>query len=449
MHICFLSEHFHKSPSGPRKACLELAETMLELGHRVSLIGIAPKTEDQPWTGSRPARLRRYTWKLIPVKIGRPRFFARELATLHKEEEIDVVLAMGLEAGAAALRFRTKHGVPFVLNPRSYLAEPIGHPKYKLAKKLTEQCNAFVALSNSACIAWYWRLGASVPENAIGVLNGCDPREHEGEVEPLPEVRLQQGVPLLLSVGMLRRPKGHHVVLRALAELRSKPWQLVIAGEGPARAELESDIVRHGLVGRVHLPGIVEGPRLRWLYRNASFFVLFPLYFEVCGNAFLEALAAGLPVLTSEAGATKEVLYGNPSHGDENGLTNELKAALGEGFQELRERGLYQPASALATQVRFDQPFRNTAECVRMNGLPDVDETAVLGDLVEALGDMIDDPASNSLMAHRADEARLRARELSWEKCARAYMAAIKHAIENKPASIRFDRSPLIAAWSV
>lgn len=129
MHVCFLSEHFHKSPSGPRKACTKLAEAMLGLGHRVSLIGIAPKTEDQPWTGSRPARLRKYSWKLVPVKIGRQRFYARELSALHKEEKIDVVLAMGLEAGAAALRFRAKHGVPFVLNPRSYLAEPIGHPK--------------------------------------------------------------------------------------------------------------------------------------------------------------------------------------------------------------------------------------------------------------------------------------------------------------------------------
>ena len=146
---------------------MKLAEAMLLLGHRVSLIGIAPKTEDQPWTGSRPARLRKYSWKLVPVKIGRPRFYARELATLHKEEKIDVVLAMGLEAGAAALRFRAKQGVPFVLNPRSYLAEPIGHPKYTLAKKLTEQANAFVALSNSACIAWYWRFGASAPSDRL------------------------------------------------------------------------------------------------------------------------------------------------------------------------------------------------------------------------------------------------------------------------------------------
>ncbi len=400
MHICFLSEHFHKSPSGPRKACLKLAEAMLLLGHRVSLIGIAPKTEDQPWMGSRPARLRKYTWKLVPVNIGRPRFYARELAALHKKEKIDVVLAMGIAAGAAALRFRAKHGVPFVLNPRSYLGETIGHPKYKLAKKLTEQCNAFVALSNSACIAWYRRFGASVPQNAFGVLNGCDPREHEGEVEPLPEVKLQPGVPLLLSVGMLRRPKGHHVVLRALAELRSKPWQLVIAGEGPARAELERDIVRHGLVGRVHLPGIVEGQRLRWLYRNATFFVLFPLYFEVCGNAFLEAMAAGLPIVASEAGAVAEVVQ---------------------------------------------LPFHPTGRLVRLRGLPDVDEDAVIGELVEALQAALEAVRQTP----RAAASISRAEELTWASSAKGYLGACKWALAHEPFAAKYDRSPLIAAWGV
>ena len=400
MHICFVSEHFHKSPSGPRKACTKLAEAMVQLGHRVSLIGIAPRTEDQPWTGSRPARLRKYSWKLVPVKIGRPRFFAREMATLHKEEKIDVVLAMGLEAGAAALRFRAKQGVPFVLNPRSYLAEPIGHPKYTLAKKLTEQANAFVALSNSACIAWYWRFGASVPENAFGVLNGCDPREHEGEVEPLPDVKLQPGVPLLLSVGMLRRPKGHHVVLRALAELRNKPWQLVIAGEGPARAELERDIVRHGLVGRVHLPGIVEGPRLRWLYRNASFFVLFPLYFEVCGNAFLEAMAAGLPIVASEAGAVSEVIH---------------------------------------------SPFLPNGKLVQLKGSPDVDEDAAISDLVQALQAAHD---AGRQTPPKVDSLA-RAKELTWASCANGYLGAFKWALANEPFAPNYDRSPLIAAWGV
>lgn len=393
MHVCFLSEHFHKSPSGPRKACMNLAEALVHLGHRVSLVGMAPRSEEQHWPGSRPARLRRYSWKLVPVKVGRPRLFARELARVHNEETIDVVLAMGLEAGAAALRFRGKHGVPFVLNPRSYLAEPVGHRSYDLARKLTEQCNAFVALSNSACTAWYARLGAGVPRNAFGVLNGCNPREHDGDLEPLPEVSLQAGVPLLLSVGMLRRPKGHHVVLRALAELRHRPWQLVIAGEGPARAELERDIIHHGLVGRVHLPGIVEGGRLRWLYRNAKGFVLFPLYFEVCGNAFLEAIAARLPIVASNAGAIPEVM---------------------------------QAAGAIGARL------------VQLRGAPDVDEDAVLGDLVAALSALMD-----------GDAHATTARVPEWRQCALGYVRAFDAARLHRPENLKYDRAPHPAAWGV
>ena len=397
MHVCLLSEHFHKSPSGPRKACTKLAEAMIQLGHRVSLIGLAPRNEDQPWTGSRPARLRRYGWKLVPVKIGRPRFFARHLAALHREEHIDVVMAMGLEAGAAALRFRQKHRIPFVLNPRSYLAEPVGHARFRLARELTAQCNALVALSHAACSAWYARFGAPVPPNAFGVLNGCDLREHDGEASPLPELQPPTEVPLLLSVGMLRRPKGHHVVLRALAALRDRPWQLVIAGEGPARAELEQDVARHRLAGRVRLPGIVEGARLRWLYNNAKLFVLSPLYFEVCGNAFLEALAAGLPIVASGAGAVAEV-------------TQSLD--------------------------------HTTGIIVPLRGTPDVDEDAAAAGLAQALRSALEKPR-----AAWATASIERARELSWEACARGYLEACRFAIEHQPTAPDFAKPPKPPAW--
>jgi glycosyltransferase involved in cell wall biosynthesis len=56
------------------------------------------------------------------------------------------------------------------------------------------------------------------------------------------------------------------------------------------------------------LPGVVTGARWRWLYRNASVFCLTPVYPEAFGNAFLEAQAAGLPVITSDGGGNVEVV---------------------------------------------------------------------------------------------------------------------------------------------
>lgn len=390
MHVVFLSEHFHKRPSGPRKACLELARAMVQQGHRVSLIGMAPRNEDEPWTGSGPALLRRYAWRWLPVRLGRPRFFARELARLHRTSPIDAVLAMGLEAGAAALRFRAQSGVPFVLNPRSYLAEAVGHPKFRLARKLTEQCNGFIALSAAACGAWFARLGAEVPGHARGILNGCTPWRPVGAAAAQVE-------PMILSVGMLRRPKGHHLVIRALAELRRLPWSLCIAGEGRERTSLERDIARLGLASRVKLSGLVDRDGLDRLYGQADCFCLFPVYFEVCGNAFLEAMAAGLPIVASGAGAVAEVLATEQGRG-----------------------------------VRL----------VPLQGTPDVDEDLVLPDLVAALSAQLAIRRGTPPWFEQSIALTRRAETLTWEQAARSYLEVLARAGQTAPGPLQASGPP-------
>ncbi len=396
MHLCLLSEHFHKTPSGPRKAALRLCQEFAALGHRVSLLGIAPEDADETLPGGE-ARLRRYSWRLIPVGFGRSRFYARELCRIHRGHKIDVVIAMGLDAASAAERFRSSTGTPFVINPRSYLAEPANHPRFELAAEQTAAANSFVALSQAACNAWFKRLGAVRPAGAFGVLNGCDRSEFEGESTPLPAIGTE--VPVILSMGMLRRPKGHHVVLRALAQLKDLPWRLVIAGEGPARAELESAVKGLGLAERVTLAGVVEGPQRRWLFRNAQLFCLFPIYFEVCGNAFLEAQAAGLPVIASNAGALAEVLVDG--------------------------------ASALL---------------VPLSGAPDVNEEAATPLLAQALREAL---GSADLRARLAAGGLARAAELTWRQCADGYLRAVDFALAHEPQPLVLcgPRNP--AAWGV
>ncbi|NUO15697.1 MAG: glycosyltransferase family 4 protein [Planctomycetaceae bacterium] len=397
MHVVFLSEHFHKRPSGPRKACLELARAMEQQGHRVSLIGMAPRNEDEAWTGSGPACLRRYAWRWLPVRLGRPRFFARELARLHAQSPIDAVLAMGLEAGAAALRFRAQSGVPYVLNPRSYLGEAVGHPKFSLARRLTDQCNGFIALSPAACKAWFARLGSEVPGLARGIFNGCTPGRPSGPPTAHRE-------PMILSVGMLRRTKGHHLVIRALAELKRQPWTLLIAGDGKERAHLERDITRLGLTSKVKLAGLVDRGELDALYGQADFFCLFPIYFEACGNAFLEAMAAGLPIVASQAGGVPEVLA--TEHG----------------------RG-----------VRL----------VPLRGAADVDEDLVLPDLVAALADQLAIRRGTPPWTAQSIALTRRAETLTWQHAAQGYIEVLGQARLTAPQPLRISGPPRPPRYSL
>ena len=120
------------------------------------------------------------------------------------------------------------------------------------------------------------------------------------------------GGPLaLLAVGSLVPRKGYDVLLAALATLLHLPWHLTIAGDrsrDPATAQrTEADIARLGLTERVTLAGAVSDERLDALYDGADLFVL-PSRYEGYGMAFAAAIARGLPVIGTDAGAIPEAV---------------------------------------------------------------------------------------------------------------------------------------------
>lgn len=118
--------------------------------------------------------------------------------------------------------------------------------------------------------------------------------------------RRRDGAAALLSVGALVPRKGYDVLIAALAQLRDMPWRLTIAGDctrSPATAAaLAADIGRYGLADRIDITGAVSDQRLLALYADADLFVL-PSRFEGYGMAFAEAIAHGLPVIGTTAGA--------------------------------------------------------------------------------------------------------------------------------------------------
>jgi glycosyltransferase involved in cell wall biosynthesis len=115
----------------------------------------------------------------------------------------------------------------------------------------------------------------------------------------------------LLSVGAVVPRKGFDVLVAALARLTDLPWQLTIAGDlardRTAATQLEADIARHGLEERVLVVGAVSAQRLAVLYAEADIFVL-ASHFEGYGMAYAEAVANGLPVIGSKAGAIPDTV---------------------------------------------------------------------------------------------------------------------------------------------
>lgn len=150
------------------------------------------------------------------------------------------------------------------------------------------------------------------PGRLMVIPNGADPglaaRPKATEVEELKEF-YGLHAPLVLVVANDKPHKNLDVVLRAyhLAVLRHRiPGQLVFVGGVEPSSRLAARAVRLGLTDRVRFLGRVPQSHLKALYHVAAVLLHISLY-EGFGLPILEAMGAGLPVVTSNVGAMREL----------------------------------------------------------------------------------------------------------------------------------------------
>ena len=111
---------------------------------------------------------------------------------------------------------------------------------------------------------------------------------------------------VVLCVGAIQRRKNQAGLVRAFAALPSD-WTLVLAGsQGFAAQDTLSEVERSPARGRIRLTGYLSEAELSAWYGRAGIFA-FPSFDEGFGMPVLEAMAAGIPVITSNRSALPEI----------------------------------------------------------------------------------------------------------------------------------------------
>ncbi|KUJ80333.1 glycosyl transferase family 1 [Ruegeria marisrubri] len=134
----------------------------------------------------------------------------------------------------------------------------------------------------------------------------------------------------MLTAGMMRegdKLRSYQIIAETLPHLTGD-WRLEIAGDGPARQKVEALMARFG--GRVRFLGQLDREALQAAYAGASFF-LWPGVNEAFGMVYLEAQAAGLPVVAQDRPGVRDVLL--PGHYP---AAEEGPAALARAIELLR-----------------------------------------------------------------------------------------------------------------
>ena len=152
-------------------------------------------------------------------------------------------------------------------------------------------------------------------------------------------VRADPSAPLLACVAMMRggrKAESFRLLARALERIPHVPWHLLVAGDGPARPEVEAAFAALEAAGRVTFLGLRPPPAL-WGIVSACDLFTWPALGEPIGMAMLEAQALGVPVVAGETRGVGEVVV----HGAGGWLVPEGDAAA---FADAVEEALIDPS---------------------------------------------------------------------------------------------------------
>jgi glycosyltransferase involved in cell wall biosynthesis len=194
------------------------------------------------------------------------------------------------------------------------------------------------------------------PRSVPIVRYGIDPARFTFRVRPANG----DAPPRVACVARLLPYKGHAVLLRALAGAPAPlaDARLELVGDGPLRDDLEREAARLGLDVRFH--GAVPEPVVADVLAAADVFALPSVIapdgdMEGIPNALIEAMAAGLPaVSTRQSGVPELIEDGRTGYlaepGDVDGLRAALVRALSEPDPEARAR-----AARAVVEAEFNQ----------------------------------------------------------------------------------------------
>src|SRR3990167_2035619 len=215
-------------------------------------------------------------------------------------------------------------------------------------KKALQRATRLIAVS-SELKRVALELGAD-PARTLVVGNGVDISKFQPH--PKDQARAKLGIAptaqVLISVGGLVERKGFHRVIPLLPELlKTYPdlVYLIVGGasaEGDNRAELEKMVAELGLGPHVRFLGPKPHDALAEVLSAADVFVL-ATSAEGWANVFLEAMACGVPVVTTDVGGNREVVCRSElgevvPFGDAQALSKALQAALRAQWNAARIR---------------------------------------------------------------------------------------------------------------
>ncbi|OGS91578.1 MAG: glycosyl transferase family 1 [Gallionellales bacterium GWA2_59_43] len=320
MKILFISDVYFPRINGVSTSIETFRHELRALGHTVHLI--AP---DYPGSSSDESDIMRVPSRQLPFDPeDRLMKFGWVMAHLEKlrNEEYDIIhIQTPFVAHYLGVKLSRLLGIPCVETYHTFFEEYLHHyipfvPRAIMAavarRFSRHQGNSLDGMVVPSRPMMEVLRGYGVATHAEVIPTGLEPESFvPGNRD---DFRRKYGIaldrPMLLFVGRVAHEKNIGFLVKVVGRVRKDIPEvlLLIAGAGPAREGLEHDAIESGLSGNVMFIGYLDRhTELNSCYRSADIFV-FSSRTETQGLVLLEAMAQGVPVVSTAEMGTRDVL---------------------------------------------------------------------------------------------------------------------------------------------
>jgi glycosyltransferase involved in cell wall biosynthesis len=273
----------------------------------------------------------------------------RRLITDFKPDLIQIEEEPWTKAAATAAALARRLRVPYVVLTRESLPANHGAMARVRRSRVLGHAKALLAV-NELAAKIVARQQPDLPRLVMPQL---------GVTLPLVSGRLSQVGLTIGFFGRLIPEKGLDLLFRACVKLVGR-WTITVVGAGPAQEELEALAERLGIAGRVTWLGAQPRQRVDEVWPKLDVLVLpsrtAPRWIEGMPRAAMEAMAHGVPVIATSAGALPEIV------GNAGVVVNEEDVvAIAETLQRLHDDPAERDRLAAAGRQRAMNEFTDAA----------------------------------------------------------------------------------------
>ena len=265
----------------------------------------------------------------------------------------------------AAIRCARKTGAKVILTIHGHAAVGLLQPGQHsgVYQAALQAADGIIAVSNELKSKILEHFGI-VERKVVVIYNGIDVTKFSPGSRDY--ARRCLGIPInksvILAVARLSEEKALDTMIKAVRCIENRDVQLYILGDGPLRGFLEDLVSREELENRVFLMGGIPHHELNTWFNAADLCCLSSLH-EGCPVVVHEALACGIPVVSTTVGAVPDILH-SPEHGllcppnDPVQLSRQLRAALAKSWNR-------DAIAAYGRQFTWDKVARETIQVYR------------------------------------------------------------------------------------